>query len=179
MRRSTIFLALALVAMAAPAASAETPASLCGWIFTRHDNNWGITLADTHTVTVNAASTALQNIKDCKQGNLSVSGDGCPAAADKVQLRQDMLLGIQALRRDKNFTFRISEIAGGAHECPDSWHYKGRAIDVSRVNGTVVSLSTQHRPFGQACTDLGADQVLGPWNDPEDHDDHIHCAWLP
>lgn len=49
---------------------------------------------------------------------------------------------------------------------------------MSRVNGSAVTPSTPHRPFGQACIDLGADEVLGPWNDP-DHDDHIHCAWHP
>ena len=177
MRRPMILLATLMVLAIAPPARAETPATLCDWILTRHNNGWGITLANTHSVTNNPNSTALQNVRDCKNGNTSDSGDGCTAEADRVQLRMDMLSGMKSLRQERDFRFSVSEIAGGAHTCPGSLHYKGRAFDVTHVNGTHVSLSNTHERFRQACIALGADEAYGPVNDPQGHDDHIHCGW--
>lgn len=179
MRRSTFAVAFALVAAVAPSASAETPASLCDAILNRHQNNWGINLLDYHVgSTVNPSSTALQNIKDCKQGNQSVTGDGCSSVGTRVQLRMDMLAPMKSLNADRGFTFRVTAIAGSKHSCPGSMHYKGRAFDVDRVNGSEVSKSTPHEPFRKACIDMGADEAYGPAYDPVGgHDTHIHCAW--
>lgn len=182
MRHTAVRIApLLALALLVPQASAETPADVCDWILQRHNNGWGINLLDFHPgSTTNPNSTALQNIKDCKQGQLSDSGDGCSSADDRVQLRMDMLTGMRALRQDKNFTFRVTEIAGGSHTCPSSYHYKGRAFDVDRVNGAEVNSSNPHEPFRQACIALGADEAYGPGYDPYGgHSTHIHCAWAP
>lgn len=178
MRRPTYLLAALLVAGIAPTADAETPASLCDWILTRHKNGWGISLANAHPATNNPDSTALQNIRDCKNGNTSDTGDGCPSVADRVQLRMDMLGPMKSLRQDRGFRFTVSEIAGGTHSCPGSLHYKGRAFDITHVNGTHVSPSYPHEPFRQACVALGADEAFGPRYDPYGgHQYHIHCGW--
>jgi uncharacterized protein YgiM (DUF1202 family) len=124
----------------------------------------------------NDGADALSNIRDAaagKRARRSVHGN---APGGSVELSPKLLSAMTALRKQYNFTYFVTAIAGASHS-PGSYHYAGRAMDIGTVNGQTVNGDTATtRRFMQACRDLGGVEVLGPSN-RSDHQDHLHCAF--
>ena len=153
----------------ADAASMTTRARLAAEILRSHR----ISLATFHVSGVVDHANARQNIVDTAHGKAARRSCYGGAPCGSVFLNVAMLRGMLALRN--SYTFRVSEIAGGAHS-PGSRHYAGKAFDVDILDGQGVSASNPHvRGFMQRCRSLGATEVLGP-GDPG-HATHIHCGW--
>lgn len=140
-----------------------------------YSNSGDISLMSTTFGRVDGADAA-SNIRDAAAGRSAKTSPHGHSGGARVALSPTMLSGMVALRRQFGFKYFVTAIAGARHGA-GSFHYAGRAIDVGTVNGAVVSgrTSTTDR-FMQACTSLGAIEVLGPSN-RSDHQDHIHCAW--
>lgn len=127
---------------------------------------------------VDYKSTAGANIESTSRGEaawLSHWGEGWDRH-HRVVLHQPLLEALVKLDTQKGFRYRVTSIAGGDHST-NSNHYKGRAFDVDTINGVRVGSGAPHRAFLQACKDLGADEAIGPDQDPDDHGTHVHCAW--
>jgi hypothetical protein len=140
---------------------------------TRILNHPRIILATAHVSGVNDNATARQNILDTSNGLQASRSNYGNAQGGSVQLDTRLLEGI--LRLADQYSFAISEIAGGSHS-RTSRHYAGIAVDVNVINGQRVNARhSDARGFMQACRNLGATELLGP-GDPN-HDTHIHCAW--
>jgi zinc D-Ala-D-Ala carboxypeptidase len=118
-------------------------------------------------------ATANQNIRDTAAGKAALRSSYGTAPGGSVYLSINMLSGLN--RIIQSYTVDISEFAGGSHSAT-SYHYKGTAVDIARINGSGVSSSNPYyRGLMQLCRDLGAVEVLGPGD--ANHDTHVHCAW--
>jgi uncharacterized protein YgiM (DUF1202 family) len=120
---------------------------------------------------------ALSNIRDTaagKRARRSVHGN---APGGSVELTPKLLAAMVKLRKEYNFTYKVTAIAGASHSV-GSAHYAGRAFDIGTVNGVLIyGNSTVANNFMAACRKLGATQVFGPSNDPVGHKDHLHCSF--
>jgi hypothetical protein len=144
--------------------------SLASNILKRSDR---ITLATVHVSTQQDNATAQQNIQDTADGRDAALSSYGTAPGGTVALDTRLLEGLLSLADD--YTFSVSELAGGSHS-RNSRHYVGVAADITDVNGQAVSASHPDvTAFMQRCRTLGATEVLGP-GDPN-HDAHVHCAW--
>jgi hypothetical protein len=84
-----------------------------------------------------------------------------------------MLRGLLALAQE--YSFSISEIAGGSHSS-NSRHYAGVAADFNKVNGRPINAGHPDLiAFKARCRALGATEVLGPG--APGHATHVHAAW--
>jgi zinc D-Ala-D-Ala carboxypeptidase len=132
-----------------------------------------ITLAQTHVSRQVDRANARQNVLDAAAGQRAHRSHYENAPGGTVALDPRMLAGMLAL--SKQFTFRVSEIAGGSHS-GNSRHYAGIAFDVDQINGNPVNKNHPAlKTFMKQCRELGATEVLGP-GDPG-HATHIHAAW--
>ena len=169
MLAATLLAPGAALAAQADAASTTTRARLAAEILRSHR----ISLATFHVSGVVDHANARQNIVDTAHGKAARRSCYGGAPCGSVFLNVAMLRGMLALRN--SYTFRVSEIAGGAHS-PGSRHYAGKAFDVDILDGQAVSASNPHvHGFMQHCHLLGATEVLGP-GDPG-HATHLHCGW--
>jgi len=132
-----------------------------------------IALASIHPSGVVDDANARQNLVDAAAGRPARRSAYGNAPGGTVVLRTPLLDGILALAAD--YTFRVSEVAGGSHSV-SSRHYAGVSFDADRVNGLPVNAGNPHvARFRASLLRLGADQVLGP-GDPN-HATHVHGAW--
>lgn len=138
-----------------------------------------IALASAHASGMEDDATATDNIEDAannRQANRSSYTDpqtGDTGPGGTVALDAEMLQGMLDLA--DQFTFNVSEIAGGVHSA-NSRHYAGVCFDVNILNGRVVNAShPDFRGLMQSARDAGATEVLGP-GDPG-HATHVHLAW--
>ena len=135
--------------------------------------NAQITLATVHSSGVNDQATAQQNIADTAAGQRAQRSDYDGAPGGTVALNQRLLHGLLSLA--EQFSFSISEIAGGSHSS-NSRHYAGVAADINVINGQSATARNRHvATFKARCRSLGATEVLGP-GDPG-HSTHVHAAW--
>ncbi|MEM9488362.1 MAG: hypothetical protein AAGC55_04410 [Myxococcota bacterium] len=153
------------------------------------DGNWAQAILGSHDARLMTLSNdnfgrgdgadPLQNIIDAAAGlGARRSCDG-GAPCGRTPLNEEMLEGMARMASDYNFNYFVTSIAGAVHSS-NSLHYAGRAVDIGIINGQVVSGDTSlTRAIMQACRDLGADEVLGPNNEPVFHSNHIHCGWRP
>jgi hypothetical protein len=133
----------------------------------------GIKLADAHVSGVDDRATARRNIEDTAAGGAAHRSAYGTAPGGTVALDTRLLSGLLALAAE--FTFTVSELAGGSHNS-NSRHYAGVAADISVINGHRVSASHPDvADFQQRCRNLGATEVLGPGR--RGHATHIHAAW--
>lgn len=91
-------------------------------------------------------------------------------------LSTNMLAAMDALGQD--YRYRVVAITGGGHSAT-SYHYRGSAFDIDRVDGVdVADKPLAAKALMERCKAMGAVEVYGPWNDPDgNHWHHIHCAW--
>jgi len=139
--------------------------------------NRSIKPATLHSSGVSDNASAKQNLIDAANGENAHTSCYGNAPCTTVGLSVDLLNGIQSL--SDNFTFSISEIAGGSHSV-NSTHYSGNAIDVNYVNGDHVPDMTESQvdAFRQAAFDEGATKVFDPYHDPDgSHGNHFHIQW--
>jgi len=131
----------------------------------------------------NDGADPLANVTDTAAGrqskrscNFAGGGRDSRLPCGSVELDEALLDAMVALHEEHGFTYFVTAISGARHST-NSYHYKGRAVDIGVVNGVVVNGSTQAtRRLVQACIDMGAIEALGPHNDAH-HQDHIHCAF--
>jgi hypothetical protein len=122
------------------------------------------------------ASTARQNIVDVANGSAARTSTFSHVGATNVNLDRNMLMAMIYMEVWDGFSFRVTALAGSRHGSANSAHYRGKALDVDRINGMPVNASNPfYTAFESACFYYGASLILGP-GDP-DHDTHIHCAW--
>lgn len=131
----------------------------------------------------NDGADPLANITDAAAGRLSnrscnFAGGGRDARlpCGEVQLDDALIDAMIDLHEDYGFTYIVTAISGARHST-NSYHYRGRAVDIGAVNGVTIRGNTQAtRDLVQACRDMGAVEALGPHNDPH-HQTHVHCAF--
>ncbi len=135
--------------------------------------NPNITLASRHVSGKEDGARADENIQDLIEGcDIERSAYG-NAPGGRVSLSDDVLGALASLGSE--FTFRISEIAGGEHS-ESSRHYAGVAIDVDMIDGSTANAANPSQArFRRRCRELGATEVLGPGC--SGHDTHVHAAW--
>lgn len=114
-----------------------SPPALASQILS-HD---AIMLATEHVSGVNDAATARQNTADTAAGRRAQRSAYGNAPGGSVALQERLLRGLLAL--DEEFTFSVSEIAGGSHS-RNSRHCAGVAADFNILNGRGVGT----RPAG-------------------------------
>jgi chitosanase len=132
-----------------------------------------IKLATVHASGFVDHANARQNIVDTAAGNNAKRSSYGTAPGGSVPLDPRLLRGLLALAQE--YSFSISEIAGGSHSA-NSRHYVGVAADINKVNGQPVNAShLDLAAFKARCRDLGATEVLGPG--APHHDTHVHAAW--
>jgi uncharacterized protein YgiM (DUF1202 family) len=120
---------------------------------------------------------ALSNIRDTAAGKRARRSVHANAPGGSIQLTPKLLAAMVKLRKEYNFTYRVTAIAGASHSV-GSAHYAGRAFDIGTVNGVLIKgNSSAANNFMSACRKLGATQVFGPSNDPVGHNDHLHCSF--
>lgn len=136
-------------------------------------NNQNIALATAHSSGVHDQATAQQNIADTAAGQRARRSNYGNAPGGTVALNERLLRGLLALA--EQFSFGVSEIAGGSHST-NSRHYAGVTADINVINGRHVSASHPNvTAFKALCRTLGATEVLGP-GDPN-HATHVHAGW--
>jgi chitosanase len=163
------FAAEGAAALTAEAAAADSAAALAQRIL----DNAGIALATAHVSGVNDQATARQNIVDTAAGGRARRSSYGTAPGGSVDLDLRLLRGLLALAGE--YTFSISELAGGSHNSI-SRHYVGVAADFNAINGRHVGAGHPDvRAFMARCRALGATEVLGPGN--AGHSTHVHAAW--
>jgi hypothetical protein len=132
-----------------------------------------ISLATAHASGAQDQATARQNMLDTVAGQPARRSSHGGAPGGTTPLDSRMLSGLLALA--EQYSFSVSELAGGAHN-PRSRHYVGTAADFNRLNGERVGAAhPEVRGFMQRCRELGATEVLGPGD--RDHGTHVHAAW--
>jgi hypothetical protein len=127
---------------------------------------------------LNNSNIALQsspsmNIQEAASGQPSTAGCGKP----NVHLQEGLLAAMVKFGDSGGYT--VTSITTGCHS-PTSNHYRGQALDVGAVGGTLVRPPTPGMSFLNACQSCNAKEVLGPRTTPfayPNHDDHIHCAF--
>lgn len=135
--------------------------------------NPGITLATGHPSGKVDNANAQRNIQNTAAGRAAERSSYQNAPGGTVELDPRMLSALVEL--SKQFTFAVTEIAGGSHS-PQSRHYAGIAFDIGVIDGRRISASHPSAGRFQArCRDLGATEVLGPGK--PGHSTHVHAAW--
>jgi hypothetical protein len=118
-------------------------------------------------------SNPRMNIQEAANGQPSTAGCGKP----NVHLQEGVLAAMVKFGESGGYT--ITSLTTGCHS-QTSNHYRGQAVDVGAVNGTLVRPATPGLSLLQACQSCNAKEVLGPHTTPfafPNHDDHIHCAF--
>lgn len=134
-----------------------------------------IELADQHPSGAVDAATAFRNIEHTALGGRATRGFPGGGVDGLVDLQPSMLAGMIGLVEEDGYTFFVTEVAGGGHST-HSRHYVGVAFDVGVLNGARVSATNPAvTGFREACSRLGATEVLGPGD--LNHDTHVHAAW--
>jgi zinc D-Ala-D-Ala carboxypeptidase len=131
----------------------------------------------------NDGADPLANITDAAAGdpsnrscNFAGGGRDSRLPCGTVMLDDPLIDAMVDLHEDYGFTYVVTAISGARHST-NSYHYRGRAVDIGRVNGVLIRGSTSTtRALVQACVDMGAVEALGPHNDSH-HQDHVHCAF--
>ncbi|HEY0604858.1 MAG TPA: peptidoglycan-binding protein [Herpetosiphonaceae bacterium] len=137
--------------------------------------NSGISLLDFHISGVQDKATAQLNINHTALGDPAYRSKYGGAPGGTIHLKTRMLCGMLRLAKDYGYSFRVTEIAGGAHS-KFSRHYAGLAFDIDIINGVGVSRTNKYyQTFMSRCRALGATEVLGPGD--AGHSTHLHCAW--
>lgn len=119
------------------------------------------------------------DIKADPRGDLEETAAGQPVTAGNgsvVNLSTKMLQEVVNLSSAFG-TLRISSFAGCCHSST-SYHYAGRAVDISAIDGVFVinrGRDAQVQRLIDLCDASGAVESIGP-GEPG-HDDHVHCAW--
>jgi Putative peptidoglycan binding domain len=125
----------------------------------------------------------LANITDAAAGdpsnrscNFAGGGRDARLPCGTIVLDDPLIDAMVDLHEDYGFTYVVTAISGARHST-NSYHYRGRAVDIGSVNGVLIRGSTTTtRALVQACVDMGAVEALGPHNDAH-HQDHVHCAF--
>lgn len=125
----------------------------------------------------------LANITDAAAGdpsnrscNFAGGGRDARLPCGTVMLEDPLIDAMVDLNEDYGFTYVVTAISGARHST-NSYHYRGRAVDIGSVNGQLVRGSTATtRALVDACKAMGAIEALGPHNDAH-HQDHVHCAF--
>ncbi len=134
-----------------------------------------IELAKQHPSGAVDQATALRNIEHTAAGDRATRGLPGGGVDGLIDLQPSMLAGMSRLVEQEGFTFLVTEVAGGGH-ATHSRHYVGVAFDVGVLNGRRVSATNSAvTGFIQACSRLGATEVLGPGD--RNHETHVHAAW--
>ncbi|GHG13010.1 hypothetical protein GCM10017783_26090 [Deinococcus piscis] len=138
-------------------------------------NNGNITLADTVSYPADASDAIEETAKGLKA---TTAVWNQPSQFTKVELHLPMLQFMQDL--SKKYSFNVTSITGYPYHRKDSNHYKGRGFDIGTINGEKVTESNKALSMAvmRECIAAGANEVLGPSNDPG-HKDHVHCGWSP
>jgi peptidoglycan hydrolase-like protein with peptidoglycan-binding domain len=122
-------------------------------------------------------SDPLSNIRDAASGRPALRSQEGGAPGGSVSLGDALLEAMTALAQGRGHSYTVTSIAGGVHSS-NSYHYRGRAVDIGIVDGVVISgRSTAAISLRRACLALGAVEALGPDNEPYGHGDHVHCAF--
>ncbi len=125
----------------------------------------------------------LANITDAAAGdpsnrscNFAGGGRDSRLPCGTVMLEDPLIDAMVDLHEDYGFTYVVTAISGARHST-NSYHYRGRAVDIGSVNGKLIRGSTATtRALVDACKAMGAVEALGPHNDAH-HQDHVHCAF--
>ncbi len=131
----------------------------------------------------NDGADPLANITDAAAGrpsnrscNFAGGGRDSRLPCGEVPLDAQLIEAMIALHEDHGFRYVVTAISGARHS-PNSYHYRGRAVDIGAVDGVTIRGDTAAtRRMVQACVELGAVEALGPHNDSH-HQTHIHCAF--
>jgi zinc D-Ala-D-Ala carboxypeptidase len=128
-----------------------------------------------HDVTPTDDATALKNVNQAASGLPAKLSPTQPHVSwSQICLGSSMLNGLYSIGSAWRLT--VSELAGGTHGGPSSYHYAGRAVDIAAINGIGVSASNPYyRAVMDSCWNNGAVEVLGPGD--AGHSTHIHCAF--
>lgn len=127
-----------------------------------------ITLATVHSSGQVDNATARLNVEDTAAGREAHRSKYGTAPGGTVNLRVTMLKALLDL--GGRWQISVSEIAGGSHNNSESYHYKGLAFDINRINGSRVNGSNSG-PLVQRCKDLGARYAA------YENGNHVHCDW--
>lgn len=131
----------------------------------------------------NDGADPLANITDAAAGrpsnrscNFAGGGRDSRLPCGEVQLDASLIDAMIDLHEEHGFNYVVTAISGARHST-NSYHYRGRAVDIGVVNGVVIRGSTTAtRNLVEACRQMGAIEALGPHNDAH-HQDHVHCAF--
>ncbi|MCX4244284.1 peptidoglycan-binding domain-containing protein [Paraliomyxa miuraensis] len=131
----------------------------------------------------NDGADPLANITDAAGGqesnrscNFPGGGRDSRLPCGTVMLDAQLIDAMISLHDEYGFSYVVTAISGARHST-NSYHYRGRAVDIGVVNGAVIRGSTSTtRAMVDACRAMGAVEALGPHNDSH-HQDHIHCAF--
>lgn len=155
--------------------------SQAGRLLELHDQ--GLITLSTSDFGRNDGADPLANVTDAAAGRASKRSCNFPGGGrdsrlpcGTVELDEALIDAMVALREEHGFTYFVTAISGARHST-NSYHYKGRAVDIGVVDGVVVNGSTTAtRKLVDACKAMGAIEALGPHNDAH-HQDHVHCAF--
>jgi len=141
--------------------------------------NPNIKLATSHQSTPADGADPSNNMTDTSEGLPACTSNSGSAKGVTISLSDCLLGGIVTLA--ENFTFSISEIAGGGHNA-NSTHYLGNSMDVNWVNGDHVDITNMSlyevNAFRDAAFAAGAIKVYDPYHDPDGmHSNHFHIQW--
>lgn len=131
----------------------------------------------------NDGADPLANITDAAAGqpsnrscNFAGGGRDSRLPCGTVTLDDQLIDAMISLHDEYGFSYVVTAISGARHST-NSYHYRGRAVDIGVINGQVIRGSTTNtRKMVDACKAMGAIEALGPHNDAH-HQDHIHCAF--
>lgn len=156
---------------ASPAAAGECSSSAALSIL----NQGRTTFWTRHDTTPTDNATANKNINQAASGLRAQLSPTQPHVSwTSVCLQTKMLNALYTI--GSAWRLDVSELAGGTHGSPSSYHYQGRAFDIASINGVGVSGGNQWQAaVRQSCWNNGAVEVFGPGN--AGHSTHIHCAF--
>jgi hypothetical protein len=140
-----------------------------------------IVFATVHASGIRDNANANQNIIDASNGlaaaRSSYDADGRrgypPAPGGTVELQPTMLQGLLNIANSPSISatsIQVSELAGGQHSTRNSYHYRGLAFDINRINGARLN-STTAGPLVGSCRGSGASLAQF------ENNNHVHCQW--
>lgn len=155
--------------------------SQAGRLLELHDQ--GLITLSTSDFGRNDGADPLANITDAAAGRQSKRSCNFPSGGrdsrlpcGTVELDEALIDAMVDLHEEHGFSYLVTAISGARHST-NSYHYKGRGVDIGVIDGKVVNGSTAAtRRMVDACVAMGAIEALGPHNDAH-HQDHIHCAF--
>lgn len=155
--------------------------SQAGRLLQLHDQ--GLITLSTSDFGRNDGADPLANITDAAAGrdskrscNFPGGGRDTRLPCGTVDLDEALIDAMVDLHDEHGFSYLVTAISGARHST-NSYHYKGRAVDIGVVDGKVINGSTATtRRLVDACKAMGAVEALGPHNDAH-HQDHVHCAF--